>query len=100
MPWPDRGANLIDTGSGRIGGGESALQERNGWWDAFPAAVCFTEASWNPTEPAKVDATSASKQVAKLASVSITECCLCFRTEQALSLSDVEQLSFELEYIL
>jgi len=27
---------------------------------AFPAAVGFTDASWNPTEPAEVDATSAS----------------------------------------
>ncbi len=49
---------------------------------------------------AESDATSASKQAAKLASVPITECCLCFRTEQALSLSDVEQLPFELEYVL
>jgi hypothetical protein len=25
--------------------------------DVFPAAVGFTDASWNPTEPAEVDAT-------------------------------------------
>lgn len=42
--------------------------------DAFPAAVGFTDASWNPTEPAEVDPTSASKQLPQVAAVAITEC--------------------------
>jgi hypothetical protein len=36
------------------------FDERNLLRDAFPAAVGFTDASWNPAEPAEVDATSAS----------------------------------------
>ncbi len=40
--------------------------------DALPAAVGFTDASWNPTEPAEVDATDRRKKTAKLASVWIT----------------------------
>ena len=34
--------------------------------DAFPAAVGFTDASWNSTEPAEVDATDTAKRAAKL----------------------------------
>ena len=40
--------------------------------DALPAAVGFTDASWNPTEPAEVDATACRKKTAKLVSVWIT----------------------------
>jgi len=37
--------------------------------DAFPAAVGFTDASWNPTEPAEVDATDASYIAGELTAV-------------------------------
>ncbi len=48
-----------------------ASQKLNLLRDAFPAAVGFTDASWNPTELAEVDATAAAKQLSKSAAVAI-----------------------------
>jgi hypothetical protein len=48
--------------------------QRNLLRDAFSTAVGFTDASWNPTEPAEVDATDAPMHLAKSASVAKTEC--------------------------
>ena len=39
---------------------------------AFPAAVGFTDASWNPTEPAEVDATDASLSEGEVTFLSLT----------------------------
>lgn len=35
----------------------------NAWRDVFPSSIGFTDASWNPSEPAEVDATEARYRV-------------------------------------
>ena len=71
---------------------------------ALPAAVGFNDASWNPTEPAEVDATDASLSEGEVTFLSLHlgrrrfRCCflgtcICSRFHKLTGVGDVAMLS-------